>query len=103
MHKKILGPLHPPPTEISPRRLPKNHPKLPSEVIPRKPSNGSHVIKTERLRIPSIHKIPRPPKVHHLIGTHPRTLTCQRLVSGGKPGDSVPLLSVHAAKGAFAT
>lgn len=83
MRKKILGPLHPPPTEVSPRRLPKNNPKLPSKVIPRKPGNSSHVIKTERLGETSIHEIPRPPKVHHLIGTHPRNPSAPTCENGG--------------------
>jgi hypothetical protein len=89
VREKVLGPLHAPPPEISARRLPKHNPKLPSEVIPRKPGNGSQVIKTERLRITSIHEIPRPPKVHHLLGTHPRTLARRGLVSGGEDAAEV--------------
>src|SRR5262245_44032676 len=45
MGKKILGPLHPPPTEVGPRRLPEHHPKLPGEVVPREPGGSGHVVK----------------------------------------------------------
>jgi len=74
MNKQILGPLNPPPTEVGTRSLPKHPTKLPSKVITREPSHGSHVIKVERLGVPGIHKIPSPPKMHHQIGTHKLTL-----------------------------
>jgi hypothetical protein len=74
MHQEILGPLHPPPTEISPRRLPKHSPKLPDEVIPREPGSGGHVVEVEGLRVLGIHKIPSPPKMHHPLTPHAPTL-----------------------------
>src|SRR6476469_8211411 len=71
MHEKVLGPLDPPPAEVGTRGLPEDAPKLPSEVITGEARRGGHVVEVERLGITGIHEIPSPPKVHHLIGTHP--------------------------------
>src|SRR6266498_4626908 len=86
MHQEILGPLHPPPTEIRPRRLPEDVPKLPNEVVPREPSGSGHVVEVERIRVPGIHEIPSPPKVHHPLTPHTEDSsapTLVRKVTGG--------------------